>query len=401
MTEKKLNTKNNKNLPPINWVETTLGKVIKIGRGSSPRPIQNYIVEKKGIPWVKIADATASRSRYIEKTKEFIKEEGRSTSVSPGDLIVSNSATPGIPKFMKIEACVHDGWLVFSEYKNLDKLYLYYFFLDYRIRLERSAFGTVFKNLTTEIVRSVPIFLPPLREQKAIASLLSAYDDKIELLKYQNKTLEEIGQVIFQEWFGKYELDDFIKVQEILEFEKGVEIGSNNYFVNKNDLEKPEMFYRVGDIANNGNNSSIYCEKDLLKGKIFKNDDVLVSFDGTVGRVFIGGNGGYSSGIRKIFDKNVNIKNSFLYFWAKSEQVQETINLYSEGTTIQHAGRSIPYLEIISNRENIDEITESLNPVFIKILENLNQIRILSSARDEILPKLMSGIVRVNDFSSN
>jgi len=114
-----------KNLIPENWTETTLGEVLKIGRGSSPRPIQDFIVDKNGIPWVKIADATASSNRYIEKTKEFIKEEGRSTTVLVGDLIVSNSATPGIPKFMKIEACVHDGWLVFSEYKNIDKLYLY------------------------------------------------------------------------------------------------------------------------------------------------------------------------------------------------------------------------------------------------------------------------------------
>ena len=73
---------------PENWTETTLGEVIKIGRGSSPRPIQDFIVEKNGIPWVKIADATASSNRYIEKTKEFIKEEGRSTTVLVGDLIV-------------------------------------------------------------------------------------------------------------------------------------------------------------------------------------------------------------------------------------------------------------------------------------------------------------------------
>jgi type I restriction enzyme S subunit len=249
--------------------------------------------------------------------------------------------------------------------------------------------------------KKIKFLLPPLPEQQAIASVLSSFDDKIELLREENKTLEEIGKTIFKEWFGNYGLDDFVKAHEILEFEKGVEIGSKNYFENKNNLENPEMFYRVGDIANNGNNSSLYCEKDLLKNRIFKKDDVLVSFDGTIGRVFVGGNGGYSSGIRKVFDKNKKIKSSFLYFWAKSEQVQETISLYSEGTTIQHAGKSIPYLEIISNQENIDEITESLNSIFIKILDNLDQIQYLARSRDELLPKLTSGQIRVNNFNKN
>ena len=66
---------------------------------------------------------------------------------------------------MKIEACVHDGWLVFDEYKDIETLYLYYFFLDYRRVLAHSASGTVFKNLTTEIVKNISVSLP-LQEQK-------------------------------------------------------------------------------------------------------------------------------------------------------------------------------------------------------------------------------------------
>ena len=113
----------------ISWEEHKLGDIVKIGRGASPRPIKNYVIDKPGIPWVKIADATKSINKYIERTNEFIIEEGRRKTVYPGELIVSNSATPGIPKLMKIEACVHDGWLVFDEYKNIETLYLYYFFL--------------------------------------------------------------------------------------------------------------------------------------------------------------------------------------------------------------------------------------------------------------------------------
>src|SRR5690554_293099 len=193
---------------PIGWSEVKMGSLVKVGRGSSPRPIHNYLSEN-GIPWVKIADATSSMNKYIESTKQFIIEEGRSTSVKPGDLIVSNSATPGIPKIMAINACVHDGWLVFDDYKNIDKLYLYYFFLFFRKTLNHSASGSVFKNLKTDIVRNIDLILPDdLQEQKAIAQVLTAFDDKIENLQAQNQTLETLAQTIFKEWFGKYQVGD-------------------------------------------------------------------------------------------------------------------------------------------------------------------------------------------------
>ncbi|MFW5719978.1 MAG: restriction endonuclease subunit S [Candidatus Dojkabacteria bacterium] len=188
---------------PEGWRMTTIGAHVKVGRGSSPRPIHKYI-STSGIPWVKIADATTSNTRFIEQTKEFITEEGRSTTVNKGDLIVSNSATPGIPKIMNIEACVHDGWLTFRDFKDLDKYYLYYFFLFYRKKLEHSAFGTVFVNLQTATVKNTEFNLPPLPEQRAIADVLSSLDDKIELLREENKTLEELAQTVFKEWFVKF-----------------------------------------------------------------------------------------------------------------------------------------------------------------------------------------------------
>ena len=117
--------------------------------------------------------------------------------------------------------------------------------------------------------------------------------------------------------------------------------------------------------------------------------------DGTVGRVFIWWAGWYSSGIRKLVALNSEISQAFLYFWAKSEDVQKTISLYSEWTTIQHAGKSIPYLMISADIEKIKNSSKILNVRFDKILLNLEQIQSLSATRDQLLPKLMSGEVRV------
>ena len=80
-----------------NWNQVSLQEVCKITRGASPRPIKDWITnDLNGIPWVKIRDATSSKTRFIKHTSEMIKQEGISKSVSvvPGDLIVSNSATP-------------------------------------------------------------------------------------------------------------------------------------------------------------------------------------------------------------------------------------------------------------------------------------------------------------------
>lgn len=382
------------NLIKEGWVETTLGEVVTFSQGFQVSTDYQYPEQKEGfVRFVRIVDYTneGEKPRYIENPERCY--------VNENDLVMIRYGSQTAGKIVRgIAGVIANNTFQIKPIENIDKNWLYWFLRQDSIYqfLNKDQSSSTMPAITFTQVGKLEILLPPLPEQLAIAATLSSFDDKIELLREENKTLEEIGKTIFKEWFGKYSVDDeLIKADEILEFEKGIEVGSNNYFENKFQVKNPEMFYRVGDISNNGNLSSIYCEKDLLKNKIFKTGDILISFDGTVGRVFIGGNGGYSSGIRRIYSKEKNIKNSFLYFWAKSKQVQETINLYSEGTTIQHAGKSIPYLKIISNQEYINKITETIDPIFTKILDSLYQIQSLSNSRDELLPRLMRGEVRV------
>ena len=166
----------------LEWKSCKIGDVVSVRRGASPRPIKDYISED-GMPWVKIADATKDQTRFINFTNEFIKEKGveKSVVVNPGDLIVSNSATPGLPKFMNIKACVHDGWLVFDNYDGILKEFLYYYFIVVRGKLVNQANGSVFKNLKTDIVRDLDINLPNLETQEKIVKILSQIDKKIEL----------------------------------------------------------------------------------------------------------------------------------------------------------------------------------------------------------------------------
>ena len=406
---------------PEDWEVKTFGDICLIRRGASPRPIHNFI-STSGIPWVKIADATAQNSPYIEWTNEFIIEKGRDNTVSvkPGDLIVSNSATPGIPKFMKINAAIHDGWLLIEPSKKIDKWFLYYLFIFLRPRLVGMSSGTVFRNLKTDIVRNYKIAMPTLSEQRAIAEILSSIDFKIELNNQMNATLEAMAQAIFKQWFIDFEFPDengkpykssggkmvdselgkipegwLVKnIQDILVFEKGTEPGSKYYL--KENSNESVRFIRVRDLDNTEHNR-IFIPLSLAKGKFCYDKDVLLSLDATIGRVQIGMKGTFSSGIRKVYskDKMVPLK-GYVYSLLKSEHVQSTMKIYSNGTTILHAGVSLDYINLaIPNINILKKFSEIANVLFDKIVANILEINNLENIRDSMLPKLMSGQIRV------
>ena len=254
------------------------------------------------------------------------------------------------------------------------------------------------ENISSQSIGRFPIPLPPLPEQKAIAEVLSSIDDKIDLLHRQNKTLEEMAMTLFRQWFIEPTKDGLPegwgekKLKDIYFLEKGIEPGSKNY------LETPSIdsirFIRVGDMLDN--KANVYIQKDLVGNSICKFDDLLVSFDGTVGRVSFGIQGCYSSGIRKIYSKD-EIYNKL---WLKhqifvSEDIQDEINMYAEGTTILHASSSIDYLSFaFPLKEKIEEYDKFFDPIYKKMLHNKKSIQTLEKLRDTLLPKLMSGEVR-------
>ncbi len=102
--------------PNPEWEERPLGELVTVKRGGSPRPIQDYLSDS-GYRWLKISDATKEPSPFIFEIKEHIKEEGlkKTTLLKAGKLVLSNSATPGLPKILQVDTCIHDGWLHFPK----------------------------------------------------------------------------------------------------------------------------------------------------------------------------------------------------------------------------------------------------------------------------------------------
>lgn len=149
-----------------------ISDIATVKRGSSPRPIINYI-SNKGYPWLKISDFTYGE-RYVFSTKEYIIEEGLKNTryVPKGTLIVTNSASPGIPIFLGKDMCLHDGFLYFENLSNqVVPMYLYYFILSNRDYLVSQGNGSVFTNLKKEILENMPIELPEISHQRHIVDI--------------------------------------------------------------------------------------------------------------------------------------------------------------------------------------------------------------------------------------
>lgn len=145
---------------PKGWNVTTLADLCSVGRGASPRPIHDYMNGE--VPWLKIADATAAGGPFVFETQEKLKKEGveRSVPVSPGDLVLSNSATCGVPVFVELHGCIHDGWLHFKNLRLISKIYLYHALLRLGDHLVQIADGSVQKNLNTQLVGDQLVIVP-------------------------------------------------------------------------------------------------------------------------------------------------------------------------------------------------------------------------------------------------
>ena len=190
-----------------------LGEVCDVERGGSPRPINKYLTnDEDGVNWIKIGDAPEN-SMYITSTKQKITKEGmkKSRYVLPGDFLLSNSMSFGKPYILKIDGCIHDGWLVLRDKCNLfHKEYLYYALSSKSVyeRFKNLAVGGVVNNLNSSVVKEVLIPLPPLTVQKQIAKTLDTVSELLSLRKQQLAELDSLTKAIFYDMFGDPVIND-------------------------------------------------------------------------------------------------------------------------------------------------------------------------------------------------
>ena len=422
------------------WKEIKFSELCDITRGASPRPIHNYLSDQ-GIPWVKIADATATDSKYLSRTREYINPEGKqfSVPVGPGDFILSNSATPGIPKIMKIYACIHDGWLLLRNFRNLDKNFAYWLLIHERKNLLSQGSGSVFTNLKTDILKNHIVRIPSIDDQIKISWILDTIANKIELNRQINQTLEQIAQAIFKSWFV-----DFDPVKAKIEAkEKGedperaamcaisgkadseldllspdqLDQLSKTASLFPDELEESELgmipkgwrIYSLGNILEfaygkalkeadrNGGSIPVFGSN----GQVGWHDEKFVEGPGiVVGRK---GNPGIVTWVQTDFfpiDTTFyvvsKIKAVSLYFIFHALQYHDLPSLASD-SAVPGLNRNLAYMnvQVIPASELIGKFDELVEKIHSMISQNDAVISTLTTIRDTLLPKLLSGALKV------
>ena len=406
------------------WTQHRMVDLCDITRGASPRPIHDWIATS-GIPWVKIADASATASRYIEQTHECIRCEGRPKSVTvvPGDLILSNSASPGIPKFMNIEACIHDGWLLLRNFRGLDRLFTYYLLLHERDALVGKGTGSVFTNLKTETLKQHSVTVPTLNDQRAIAHILGALDDKIELNRRMNATLEALARALFKSWFVDFDpvrakmkgrdtglpsdiadlfpdrlVDSAIgripegwrlrPLDSIACFQNGLALQKFRPAANEAHLPVVKIAQLRAGEANSGE----WASSTIKPACIIENGDVVFSWSGSLlVETWCGGRAALNQHLFKVTSEEYPkwfYLHSILSHFPDFQRIAK-----DKTTTMGHIRRHhlTDALCVVPPRGMITRVSEMLGGLLERRIANEVSGRTLATLRDVLLPVLISG----------
>ncbi|MGV6852802.1 MAG: restriction endonuclease subunit S [bacterium] len=283
------------------WEGSTFKKLVKLQRGSSPRPIVKYITNlEDGVNWIKIGDIEHGKN-FIRSTKEKITPEGakKSRKVEVGDIILSNSMSYGKPIVLHIDGYIHDGWFVIRAFeKYFDKSYLLQILGSDWVQKQykRLAAGGVVDNISSELVNSVRVNLPQLKEQQKIANFLTSIDTHIQQLTQKKALLEQYKKGMMQKLFSqeiRFKDDDGKDYPDWEEKKLGDVItcfsGGTPTSTNKEYYLGDIPFIGSGDIASDS--VDLYISVDALRNssaKLIESGDLLYALYGaTSGSVAI------------------------------------------------------------------------------------------------------------------
>lgn len=312
------------------------------------------------------------------------------------------------------------------KYNNIIPEYAVYYFRSKQFRKQVLRFSslTTRASLNASMIKEMHIILPPLQEQSAIAKILSDLDSKIELIQKQNETLEKIGQAIFKQWFVDFEFPNEEGNPyksfggEMVESELGaipkgwsvvmlgdlINILSGFAFKSINFVKNGE--YRLVTILNVQNGSFIEKTKEGLKiipknmpdYCNLKTGDILLSLTGNVGRVchVIGEKFLLNQRVAKLQAKKNN-HYGFVYFYFRMKPTIKLLESLSSGSAQQNLSplKVSSLIKIIYSYEIIEKYSKIINPIILKLLINNKDILNLQKTRDLLLPKLMTGKIRV------
>jgi type I restriction enzyme S subunit len=378
------------------WREYKISDIADVIGGGTPKTsVAEYW--NGDIPWLSVIDFNTGK-KYVSKTEKRITRLGLEKSstklLQTNDIIISARGTVGALAMLDKPMTFNQScYGMRAKEKITTSDYLFYLLKNTVRQLQQASYGAVFDTITRNTFDETDISLPPLKEQKAIAEVLSSLDDKIDLLHRQNKTLEEMAQTLFRQWFIE-EADEGWEVGKLPdEFDFTMGLSPKGETFNENGVGTP-MYQGNADFEFRFPKNRVYTTDPKRYAEKF---DTLISVRAPVGaqnmakeRCCIG---------RGVASFRYKADSSFYtYTYFKMMSLMNEIKQFNDSGTVfgsinktdfQNMEVSIPPINLVVKYQ--DEV----KPLDDKVIQNTKQIKTLENMRDTLLPKLMSGEVRV------
>lgn len=357
------------------------------------------------IPWITPKDLSDHDERFIARGERSITKEGLKNSAArlvPENTVLLTSRAPvGYLAIAKKPLTTNQGFRSLIIKDGFSPEFVYYLLLNNVDYLKQHASGSTFQELSGGTLKNLQFQIPPLPEQLSIAKILSDLDEKIELNQQMNKIIESIAQALFKQWFVEFEFPGYEKTKFIDGLPEGwrtVTFGdiSINFDSKRVPLSSRERDDRKGEYPYYGAASIV----DYVDDYIFDGVYVLLGEDGTVIT-----DDGFPV-LRYVWGK-FWVNNYAHVLQGKNDVSTEFIMLLLQQTNIQHivTGAVQPKINQ-SNMNNIavtipkkallDEFQQVIKPIYEKFRNNTEETKMLINTRDSLLPKLMSGKVKVS-----
>lgn len=415
------------------WKEYNLGQLIELKNGVAFKS-KEFIEE--GIPVIKIKNVKPNR--ILLDDLSFVSEESSQSKkcfyLLPSDILITmtgNRKDGGSDSWVgKVALFKQTGNYLLNQRvsairvknnKIVDYIYLAYLLSGWDAQLyfvnhSNSSGGQA--NISPDIVMGYPILLPPIAEQHRIASILSSLDDKIELNRKINANLEAQAQALFKSWFVDFEpfRDGEFVESELGMIPEGWRVCEAQEVFNINigktpPRKEPEWFTEskedniwvsIADMGNCGvfiSDSSEYLTDDAIKRfnvQMIEKDSILLSFKLTVGRVAIAATRMTTNEAIARFLLPDKSYREFLYLYLKQYKYENLGSTSSIATAVN--SKTIKGMKLlIPDFAVIERFSRNTKPLFEEIGNTQSESRRLASLRDTLLPRLMSGELKVNE----
>lgn len=359
------------------------------------------------IPWITPKDLSNFRNRYISRGERMISKLGLENSsarmLPPFSVLFTSRAPIGYIAIAKNELCTNQGFKsIIPDPKKCNALFLYYLLKYKKNDIELIANGSTFQEVSGTALKNFEVSIPPLDEQRKIAGVLSALDDKIELNNKINRNLEAQAQAIFKSWFIDFEpfggsMPKRWKIGNLLD----IATYLNGLSMQK---YKPRKGYHFLPVLKIRELRQGFCDKDsnicsteIGNEFIIDDGDIVFSWSGTLLiNIWCAGKCGLNQHLFKVFSKKYD--KWFYYLWTK-HYLPKFIHIASgKATTMGHIKRED--LEkakvLIPSKEEYLYLSRIMSPIINRMIQNRLESVNIAKLRDMLLPKLMSGEILIS-----